>query len=279
VAWVEPDEACFAAASMLADDLVVAVLPERVASTLPARSDLFAAVERLAVFDPRQPPQFSGEPAVGSIVGDDELQAAVDRERDAFIGYVSAAASPVALPVFAALAGEAPAFDVDDGLDFERAQKVAGARFGAQFGRTVRRSLQLLILGLVKDEEEALRRAAAVEGLRQNVEDAAVDVRRSVRTLRQIGVVFGPQSCFEVSLVTSCSDGTLLQGFIDVLQVVNEQPLAIEIRSDKPLGTMHRRQAEQLARYGELLRAAGLAANKSLKLGVLLTATGELKWV
>jgi ATP-dependent helicase/nuclease subunit A len=283
------DAACVESAAVRARDLVV--LPLRAGThepqAWPASIDS-TRVERLAAFDPQTLPEWACDAQAvvpPCISADGSRQAFIDAERQAFMSALAAASVPVAVPALVAFEGATATNNDCDGLDLERTRKVEGSRFGATFGMTVRRAVQLVVGDLCGDAAIAVSRAATIEGPTPHQPEAVADVQRALQALAQLGAVADVKLArsFEVALAAWRSDGRLQQGVIDLLLPVGEDLLVVEIRSDKPtrgdLAKAFPRYAAQLTLYAELVRAAGLSNGRTVKLGVLLTASGEIRWM
>jgi ATP-dependent exoDNAse (exonuclease V) beta subunit len=88
----------------------------------------------------------------------------------------------------------------------------------------------------------------------------------------------------EVDLTAPAGEATLLRGSIDLLAIGEAAVHVIDWKTDKPvaggLDTAYPAYAAQLRLYAEALRASDLLApGQSIRAGLLLTATGELRWL
>ena len=92
----------------------------------------------------------------------------------------------------------------------------------------------------------------------------------------------GRQLCCEYPLY-DVQPGKLLSGFIDLLAVSDSEVLVIDFKSDQPrdgeVAIAYPTYAAQLRLYGQALIRSGRLGARALRLGVLLTATGELRWL
>ncbi|MGD0949491.1 MAG: UvrD-helicase domain-containing protein [Candidatus Binatia bacterium] len=219
------------------------------------------------------------------VVGDAALQEqllAVQREFDQAI---SAAAQPVATPTAVTLeaAGTVAVDEID--IDSERASKAESERFGRVFGLAVHRSLQLILGGAIDDLSLAVSLAAQEAGLTEHLAEAEADTQRAMDALRGIGILdqAGATLVTEYPLAMACNGGKLMTGYIDLLVLKATQAMVIDFKTDAPpsgsVFASYPHYATQLRLYGEMVRAAGIIAERELRLGLLLTASGELHWL
>jgi ATP-dependent exoDNAse (exonuclease V) beta subunit len=87
----------------------------------------------------------------------------------------------------------------------------------------------------------------------------------------------------EYALAMQWKEGKLLSGYLDFLAVSTQRVTVIDYKTDAPrpgpLAAAFPEYAAQLRLYGDLLRAGGVVGDRKLQLGVLLTASGELRWL
>ena len=177
------------------------------------------------------------------------------------------------------------AADEEGGPDAERLRKAERGRFGPVFGSTVHRALELLLAQCTDRVDGAVSLAAQEIGLTEHHAEAEADVHRGLDALRQLGVPGNTALSVttEYPLAMSWKDGKLLSGYLDLLAVSPERVTVIDYKTDAPrpgpLPTAYPEYAAQLRLYGDLLHAAGVIGTRALQLGVLLTASGELRWL
>ena len=170
-------------------------------------------------------------------------------------------------------------------LAAERLRKSERSRFGPTFGSAVHRALELLVAQCVDQVEVAVSLAAQEAGLTEHLAEAEADIRRALAALRQLGVLDNSAVSVttEYPLAMQWNDGKLLSGYLDLLAVSPERVTVIDYKTDAPqagpLPTAYPEYAAQLRLYGDLLRTAGVVGTRALELGLLLTASGELRWL
>ncbi len=280
-------------AATRARDLLVLPLPLTKSDRLPYATKALAEgadpeqVERFDLFRPDAFPiwaQGRDESARIEVVADAALQTELDvRERE-FAEQVATASEPTAVPI--AITAEAKRSESveDDPPDSERARKAAGARFGNQFGIVVHRALELLLSGAQPSPREAVSLATRENNSDEQATEALADVERALAVLSSAGVTIdhGWQLCCEYP-VYDVQPGTLLSGFIDLLAVSASEVLVIDFKSDQPctggVASAYPVYAAQLRLYGEALQHSGRLGQRKLRLALLLTATGELRWL
>ncbi|HXQ23632.1 MAG TPA: UvrD-helicase domain-containing protein [Candidatus Acidoferrales bacterium] len=219
------------------------------------------------------------------IVGDARLQAQLDVVRQDFEDRLQAATQPVAAPTAVTIEAAGAGADEELEIGSERLRKAEAGRFGALFGSTVHRALELVLSGSIGSVDSAVSVAAQASEFTEHLADAVEDVRRGLAALGQLGVVGNPAVAvaLEYPLATAWHGGKLLTGFIDLLAVGADTAMVIDFKTDAAapggLPAAHARYARQLRLYGEMLRTAGLVGDRQLRLGLLLTATGKLHWL
>jgi ATP-dependent helicase/nuclease subunit A len=245
-------------------------------------------VRRFDTFCLEQPPLWgrSAAPAaVTRIVGDQHAQDQIDAARERFAQACAAAAQPIAAPCAATSAVAGRDVDEESTLESVRTRKAEAGRFGPLFGSTVHRALELMLAACLDSVAAAVALAAQESGLTEHHAEAEADVHRGLEALRRIGV--GSDQALAVAteypLSAAGAGGTLVTGFIDVLVVRPDTLAIIDFKTDAPvpgyLPAAYPRYAAQLRLYGEMLRSAGVAGGREMRLGLLLTASGELRWL
>jgi ATP-dependent helicase/nuclease subunit A len=248
-----------------------------------------ALVEYFEAFRLEQLPLWSrltSMPAEKHVVADQALQDALDEVQQRFQHALDRAAQPIAAPAAVTLEA-AGASDAEElGLESERVRKAEAGRFGALFGSVVHRALELLLSqSAAADVAAAVSLAAQEASLTDDRAAAEADVQRAMKALEQQHLFGDPAITVatEYPLAMHRSDGKLLSGYIDLLVVRDGEVLVIDYKTDAPLSgalsAVYPKYAAQLRLYGELLEAAGVIGPRRLRLGLLLTATGELRWL
>ena len=250
-----------------------------------------ARVERFETFRPGQLPLWSRGRGDGvaitpaELAGDARLQERLDAVQQEFGQQVAQAVQPIAVPTAVTLEAASGAGDEELNLGAERARKAEQGRFGRQFGSLVHRALELLLSGEAGSAAIAVSLASQEAGSTEHAAAAEADVQRAVDALRQATVIGdgGVAIATEYPLAMGTRDGKLLTGFIDLLAVSATEVVVLDFKTDAPvagvLARAYPRYAAQLRLYAELLHAAGVLEGRALRLGVLLTASGELRWL
>jgi ATP-dependent exoDNAse (exonuclease V) beta subunit len=280
-------------AATRARDLLVLPAPLTKSKTLRYATTELAAdadpalVERFEPFQLQQLPLWSrgaAAPIERHIVADQEVQDRMDAVRSAFATAARAAMRPIATPVAVTTQAGSGSEEEPD-MDAERLRKAERSRFGATFGSVVHRALELLVTQCIDQVEVAVSLAAQEAGLMEHKAEAEADVGRALETLRHLGVLGNPAVSIasEYPLAMRWIDGQLLSGYLDLVAITPEQVTVIDYKTDAPRpGALRRAYPEyttQLRLYGDLLRAAGVVGARTLRLGVLLTASGEVRWL
>src|SRR5262249_47324160 len=149
-------------------------------------------------------------------------------------------------------------------------EKTERSRFGAIFGSTVHRAIQLGLNGAKGDARGWVRRAAVEYGLVEHVEEAVGDVERAISVVRGLGGVV----MSEVPVVLAMSDGRMGVGFVDTVVVRDDEVVVLDYKTDAPpadgvgLGAcpQYRRQ---LGAYEEALLAAGVVGERRVRVGLV----------
>ncbi|MBI1815817.1 MAG: UvrD-helicase domain-containing protein [Deltaproteobacteria bacterium] len=280
-------------AATRARDLLVLPLPLTKSDRLPYATKALAEgadpeqVERFDLFRPDALPiwaQGRDESARSEVIADAALQTELDERGREFALQLEAASEPIAVPIAITAAAKRSESVEDDSADSERARKAAGARFGNQFGIVVHRALELLLSGAQPSPHEAVSLAARENNFDEHAAEALADVERALAALDSADVTAdnGWQLCCEYP-VYDVQPGTLLSGFIDLLAVSANEVLVIDFKSDQPrdgdVASAYPAYAAQLRLYGEALEHSGRIGKRKVRLALLLTATGELRWL
>src|SRR5262249_49099676 len=156
------------------------VVPEPAATRpsgkmLPAIMQSAIHVVRVAPYRPDAEPSWAqSDSAVptADLVADEELASRTEAAGERFGQSMAISVAPIAVPVsVTSLAREAGAAEVEEEEDevaaqeVERVEKTERSRFGATFGSTVHRAIQLGLSGARGEVEEWVRRAAKEYGL------------------------------------------------------------------------------------------------------------------
>jgi ATP-dependent helicase/nuclease subunit A len=245
-------------------------------------------VRRFETFRRERLPQWARSGGVRlprRVVGDAALQEQLVAVQRDFEQASSAAARPVATPTAVTLEAAGATAAEDIGIDSERARKAESERFGRVFGLAVHRSLELILAGSNSDVSLAVSLASQEVGLTEHLAEAEADTRRAIDALRRGGILDQPGGTLvtEYPLAMSWNGGKLMTGFIDLLVLNATQATVIDFKTDAPpsgpVFASYPQYATQLRLYGEMVRAAGIVGERELRLGLLLTATGELHWL
>ncbi len=277
-------------AATRARDLLALPLPLTKSKTLAyattglATGAELAQVQRFEPFRPNRIPEWARQAPVDEppeIAGDQGMQDRLDSVRRHFQERLRDATQPIAAPTAVTL--EAIAADDDLSLDSERLRKAETSRFGAAFGCVVHRALQLLVSQCMTDTAAAVSLAAQEIGIADRLPEAEADVRRALHALAQLGIEAGDIVHTEYPLAVLHNGSKLMSGFVDLLVIRPEAALVIDFKTDTALpgalAAVYPQYAAQLRLYGEMLRTAGVLASRTLHLGLLLTASGELRWL
>jgi ATP-dependent exoDNAse (exonuclease V) beta subunit len=281
-------------AATRARDLLVLPLPLTKSKTLRYATTELAnnvdpsLVERFETFRLEQLPLW-GRTAGGTrprqIAGDRQLQEKLDVVRQTFQRALLTASRPTATPTAVTLEAASSAADEEMSLDSERARKAEAGRLGILFGASVHRALELILSNSAASLTQAVALAAQESGLTDHIAAARADVQRALEALRALGI--GSNTALTVSteypLAMPWAGGKLLSGFIDLLVLDADTAMVIDFKTDAPVGgalsVAYPRYAAQLQLYGTMLRASGVVGTRELRLALLLTATGELRWM
>jgi ATP-dependent exoDNAse (exonuclease V) beta subunit len=174
----------------------------------------------------------------------------------------------------------------------ERAAKAEQSRHGRHFGIAVHRALEL-VLGAGVDSEEAVAQAIAAasvdlrseerKALARLESEARSDVRRALAALEAAGLA-ALDLATEVDLTAPAADTTtLVRGAVDLIAVGSDTVHVLDWKTDAPvagkLAAAYPAYAEQLRIYGDMIRLSGWLGSRRVRAGLLLTATGEIRWL
>ncbi len=170
----------------------------------------------------------------------------------------------------------------DAAEQFEPAQPAQReGRYGAAFGTTVHRALELLLSRQEPDEDCAVRRAAAESGY-DDVELVRNDVMNAVRILGDSGLLEHVLQ-HEYPIAGSLEPETLVSGFIDLLAASESTITVIDYKTDAPPAAAVEQSypgyVGQVRAYASLLRQAGVGAGRGVRAALLFTGNGTLHWV
>jgi ATP-dependent helicase/nuclease subunit A len=156
-------------------------------------------------------------------------------------------------------------------------------RFGRVFGDTVHAAIGMALRQPGLAPSDAVARAARAMGLQANLSEAAGDVDRALATLERerLRRVPGPDLRLEYP-VAAPGNGTLLQGYVDLLAARDEGLVVIDFKTDAtPTGDVaatYGPYLEQVRSYGRILVELGLAKAGAVRCGLLFTGDGGLRW-
>lgn len=218
------------------------------------------------------------------IRGDAGLQQQLAAVRRDFQQSLAVSAQPVAVPTAVTLEATGASMGQEIDIESERARKAESGRLGPAFGSAVHRALELILAGSIDSASAAVSLASQEVGLSESLTEAQADVERALQALRRIGVGNGGATvATEYPLAMPWTDGKLLTGFIDLLVLNADAAMVIDFKTDAPAGgpvaIAYPKYAAQLRLYGEMLRTAGMVGERELRLGLLLTASGEVHWL
>jgi ATP-dependent exoDNAse (exonuclease V) beta subunit len=157
------------------------------------------------------------------------------------------------------------------------------SRFGRVFGDTVHAAVGIALRAPALGPVEAAARAARATGLTEHVAEAAEDVARALAALEREGLrrVPGPDLRLEYP-VAAPGDGTLLQGYVDLLAVREGGLVVLDFKTDPPprgdAAASYAAYVEQVRSYGRILVELGLARAGAVRCGLLFTGDGGVRW-
>jgi ATP-dependent helicase/nuclease subunit A len=174
-----------------------------------------------------------------------------------------------------------------------RAAKAEQSRFGRGFGIAVHRALELVLARPPLSIEDAVQVAmtetlialprAERKALLPLVGHVRGDVERGLEALAEAGLR-AHTLVSEVDVTAPAGEETLLRGAIDLLAIAPDQVSIIDWKTDRPLAgdveTAYPAYAAQLRLYAQAVSASGFVTERQrVRVGLLLTATGELRWL
>jgi ATP-dependent helicase/nuclease subunit A len=177
---------------------------------------------------------------------------------------------------------------IDEELEAETdpaTRKPREGRFGHLFGSTVHTAIGLLLRDPLLGAPEAVRRAAAVVGLTEHLDDAAADVVRAWQTLRAEGLAraLGPDLQVEFPIAAPWDGGTLLMGYVDLIGATTDRLDVLDFKTDTPpagaVEDVYPEYTSQVCLYGRLLHAGGVIGERQLRCGLLFSGDGVIRWV
>jgi ATP-dependent helicase/nuclease subunit A len=161
--------------------------------------------------------------------------------------------------------------------------KAREGRFGHVFGAAVHQAIGSLLRDPALSPPEAIRRAAASAGLSEHLDEAVADVGRAWQRLRAEGLARrpGPDLQLEYPVAAPWGDGTLLTGYVDLIAAGADTLHLLDFKTDTPpsgpVEAAYPEYVSQVRLYGRLL--PGVAGGHQLRLGLLFTADGGIRWV
>jgi len=201
-----------------------------------------------------------------------------DRERDIQEAWTAAAAqakSPRLRPM--SVTGAAHSH-VDEAASLPARRE---GRLGPTFGETVHQAIGLTLQGAkVRD---AVAAAAQRAGLVDHQEEACADVERAIGAIRSAGLLGEGMTLRVEYPLAGAVEGTLLSGYADLVAMGGGEIVVLDFKTDAPpedpVHDTLPRYVEQVRGYGRLIAAAGICAGLKVRLGLLFTADGEIRWV
>jgi ATP-dependent helicase/nuclease subunit A len=219
-----------------------------------------------------------------------EAATPADGERVAreIAGRWGAAAAESARPRFTpvSVSGEARRALAEDETEGDpAARKPRAGRFGHVFGSVVHAAIGLLLREPALGAPAAVRKAAAVVGLTEHLDEAVADVGRAWQALEAAGLArtLGPDLQVEYPVAAPWDGGALLMGYIDLIGATAGGLDVLDFKTDAPpagaVEDSYPEYASQVRLYGGLLEAAGAVGDRRLRCGLLFTADGAIRWV
>jgi ATP-dependent helicase/nuclease subunit A len=155
-------------------------------------------------------------------------------------------------------------------------------RFGREFGTLVHRALEISLRDAKVIATDAVDQAAKETGFRQHLDEAAADVGRGLATLKQEGLSGGIGQSLRLEYPVSGpgDNGTVLLGYVDLVQVEEDRLTVIDFKTDPPpqgeVTDLMPAYVEQVKMYGQLLNPVGRGETRC---GLLFTGDGGVRWV
>ncbi len=164
-------------------------------------------------------------------------------------------------------------------------RKPREGRFGHLFGSAVHQAIGLLLRDPALGPAEAVRRAATRVGLSEHLDEAVADVGRAWQALQAEGLARSPGADLQVEYPVAAPwpGGSLLMGYVDLVGAAADRLDVLDFKTDAPpVGPVEAAYPEyvsQVRLYGRLLPGADILGGRRLRLGLLFTADGGIRWV
>ena len=156
-----------------------------------------------------------------------------------------------------------------------RKAKSAG-RYGATFGIAVHRALQMLVSGASRPVQEIVFQCAQECGLTEHLPEAVADVERTWSELSKIP----GDKIAEFPVSAPSAAGHLDIGYIDLLCIGPSEIWVLDFKTDTPPQGKSAKTSpmyvEQLRAYVGILNDSRIFTPRSIRAGLLYTATGEI---
>jgi ATP-dependent exoDNAse (exonuclease V) beta subunit len=166
-------------------------------------------------------------------------------------------------------------------LSGEAEEGKEASRFGPGFGLTVHAALSAIIRRSGAEIEKVVSACAAGKGLEDHLDDAVKDVRRTLDTLKKLGLLAeGVARYVDYPVVMPDDQGRLITGFIDLVAASPDCIWIIDFKTDpppeEPLETAYPEYRKQIGLYKELL-AKTADVKQPIRAGLLFSATGKFE--
>jgi ATP-dependent helicase/nuclease subunit A len=199
--------------------------------------------------------------------------------KEGWKGALGASARPIAIPV--AVTALAHANEEPTDLSGEREAGKAASRFGPEFGATVHAALSAILRGSPAEIEKVVNACAARSGLENHIDEAIMDVRRTLETLKKMGLSADSFARYpEYPVVMPDDHGRLITGYIDLVAYTSDCIWIIDFKTDPPsvgpLKVAYPDYIKQISLYKELLSNT-VKLDKPIRAGLLFSATGRLE--
>jgi ATP-dependent helicase/nuclease subunit A len=164
-------------------------------------------------------------------------------------------------------------------------RKPREGRFGHLFGSTVHQAIGLLLQDPALGPAEAVRRAATQVGLSEHRDEAVADVGRALQALQAEGLARPPGADLQIEYPVAAPwpDGSLLMGYVDLVVAAADRLDVLDFKTDAPpaglVEAAYPEYVNQVRLYGRLLPGADVLGGRRLRLGLLFTADGGIRWV
>ncbi len=241
--------------------------------------------QTMATYAPDRPPEWAGAPALadGVAMPAADVDAALAAKANAWAARIADASVAAARPLAVSAVEERGADDEGaESRAVERRHKASAGRFGAAFGTLVHRALELVQVVAGLDAGRAVELAAAEAGVDEHRDEAIADVERALAALRAIGIEPGASTCAAEVPVVGSRSGERVGGYVDLVHRDGDVMTLLDYKTDAPrdgaVAVAYPDYARQLEGYAELLRGAGVVGARSVRMGLLLTAAGEIRW-